>query len=30
MRLFENGHGCNLTLFNPNVLKEADLEDEDP
>ena len=30
MKLFENGHGCNLTLFNPHVLREADLEDEDP
>lgn len=30
MRLFENGQGCNLTLFNNNVIKEADLEDDDP
>ena len=30
MRLFENGQGCNLTLFNYNVIKEADLDDDDP
>lgn len=30
MRLFENGQGCNLTLFNRNVIKEIDLEEDDP
>lgn len=30
IRLFENGQGCNLTLFNNNVIKEVDFENDDP
>ena len=29
MRLFQDGQGCNLTLFNHNVLRELDLLNED-
>ena len=28
MDLFQNGQGCNLTLFNANVLKEGDAEQD--
>ncbi len=28
-KLFENGHGVNLTLYNPNVLKEGENEQQD-
>ena len=27
--LFQSGHGCNLTLFNSNVLKEEEHDEED-
>ena len=29
IQLFQSGHGCNLTLYNPNVRKEEDQDDED-
>ena len=29
LQLFENGHGCNITLYNPNPVKEGDYEVED-
>ena len=29
VRLFEKGQGINLTLFNPNVLKEGENEPQD-
>ena len=29
IQLFQRGQGCNLTLFNPNLIKEGDNDVED-